>query len=193
MPKDIKLCILGACGVGKTCLLHRFINNQFIEKSNTIGVAFLAHNISHDLVPGGITLNIWDTAGMEQFRSITTQYVRNADLALVCFDPDQNTFGTAESWVREVKEIATGCTIILVATKMDLIGKRAWIVSESYVNSFMTDNNIKKLFKTSAKTGLNVNNLFKHIEELTIEKFLSSEDNMADIEPEKSSHSRTCC
>ena len=44
---DVKVCLLGSSGVGKTCLLDRYISNQFEPTpKNTIGAAFAAKRVS---------------------------------------------------------------------------------------------------------------------------------------------------
>lgn len=59
--------ISGDGGVGKSCLMNRFVSNQFDENSfHTIGVEFMNKNIEHD--GQTFTLQIWDTAGQERFK-----------------------------------------------------------------------------------------------------------------------------
>lgn len=43
---DVKVCLLGSSGVGKTCLLDRYVNNSFEQSpKNTIGAAFAAKKV----------------------------------------------------------------------------------------------------------------------------------------------------
>lgn len=45
----LKVVILGDGGVGKSCLMNRFVSNQFEERSfHTIGVEFLNKDIEID-------------------------------------------------------------------------------------------------------------------------------------------------
>lgn len=61
------LNISGDGGVGKSCLMNRFVSNQFDENSfHTIGVEFMNKNIEYD--GQTFTLQIWDTAGQERFK-----------------------------------------------------------------------------------------------------------------------------
>lgn len=61
---DIKVVVLGQEGVGKSCLVDRFISQRFDEyQKNTIGAAFAAKKVSSSL--GYVSLGIWDTAGVE--------------------------------------------------------------------------------------------------------------------------------
>lgn len=63
----LKVVILGDGGVGKSCLMNRFVTNVFDENSfHTIGVEFLNKDIEVD--GEKYTLQIWDTAGQERFK-----------------------------------------------------------------------------------------------------------------------------
>ena len=63
----VKICLLGAQGVGKSCLAVRFVENTFDEKSaSTIGASFLSKDMRTK--DGSLyRLQIWDTAGQERY------------------------------------------------------------------------------------------------------------------------------
>ncbi|KAG5682197.1 hypothetical protein PVAND_011565 [Polypedilum vanderplanki] len=68
-----KLLLIGDSGVGKTCILFRFSENNFNTTFiSTIGIDFKIRTIELD--GKKIKLQIWDTAGQERFRTITTAY-----------------------------------------------------------------------------------------------------------------------
>lgn len=178
---DVKVCLLGSSGVGKTCLLDRYINNSFEPSpKNTIGAAFAAKK-AH--VKGGktITLGIWDTAGAEQFQSLSCMYYRQSRAAIVCFDPcSRASFEKLQFWVSELRSNEPQCQIHLVATKADLMGgngsssgdgssgngsgtqRRA--VSTAAVQKY-ADSVGAAVYSTSAKTGQGVTALFQSIAE----------------------------
>ena len=80
-----KFILIGDTGVGKTSLISRFITGQFnTDHEFTIGVEFGAKVISVN--NRAIKLQIWDTAGQEEFRAITRFYYRSSAAALVVFD-----------------------------------------------------------------------------------------------------------
>jgi len=68
-----KLLLIGNSGVGKSCILMRYADNSFTENFfNTIGVDFKIKTISlNDQV---IKMQIWDTAGQDRFRTLTSSY-----------------------------------------------------------------------------------------------------------------------
>jgi small GTP-binding protein len=75
--QDFKVVILGASGVGKTCLGLRFVKDQFVTyTASTIGASFLVKELVFNNQK--VTLQIWDTAGQERFRSMAPLYYRGA-------------------------------------------------------------------------------------------------------------------
>ena len=89
---DYKVVILGASGVGKTCLGLRFVKDQFVTyTASTIGASFLVKELVFNNQK--VTLQIWDTAGQERFRTITSSYYRGAHGIIVVYDTtDSETF-----------------------------------------------------------------------------------------------------
>merc|ERR1712216_477705 len=70
-----KLLLIGDSGVGKSCLLLRYVDETYQESYiSTIGVDFKIKTIELD--GKVIKLQIWDTAGQERFRTITSSYYR---------------------------------------------------------------------------------------------------------------------
>lgn len=74
--KQVKVIVVGDTGVGKSCLLLRFVNDEFNEFSEpTLGAAFLSK--IHEYGGGkNIRLQVWDTAGQEKYKSIASIYYR---------------------------------------------------------------------------------------------------------------------
>jgi GTPase SAR1 family protein len=76
---EAKLVVLGSQAVGKTSLVHRFVNHAFTPSASmtsTIGASFITKRVT-DADSGTIVrLQIWDTAGQERFRSISKLYYR---------------------------------------------------------------------------------------------------------------------
>ena len=78
--QDYKVVILGASGVGKTCLGLRFVKDQFVNyTASTIGASFLVKELVFNNQK--MTMQIWDTAGQERFRSMAPLYYRGAHAA----------------------------------------------------------------------------------------------------------------
>lgn len=81
----LKVIMIGDAGVGKSCLVAQFINGRVdLNQESTIGIEFASKNI---IVSSKVLkLQIWDTAGQENFRSLTRSYYRNVIGALLVYD-----------------------------------------------------------------------------------------------------------
>jgi len=77
---EAKIVVLGAQGVGKTCLTHRFVHGAYLPPStpSTIGASFLTKRLTDSDSGTVVRLQIWDTAGQERFRSLSRLYYRGA-------------------------------------------------------------------------------------------------------------------
>jgi len=105
---EFKVVVLGDKGVGKTCLVLRFIEGYFAPKQqSTIGAFFLTKKVT--LPDGSICkMQLWDTAGQERFRAMAPMYYRNASAAIVCFDiTNEDSFTKMKDWVEELKQNVT--------------------------------------------------------------------------------------
>lgn len=72
-------------GVGKSCVVQQFVEQKInTEHDVTIGVEFAAKTVK--VQKKIIKLQIWDTAGQENFRSITRSYYRSAIGAFLVYD-----------------------------------------------------------------------------------------------------------
>ena len=160
---QFKLVLLGESAVGKTALARRFAEGQFCETQKpTIGAAFLTKTISTDDDDTKIKFEIWDTAGQERYHSILPMYYRGAQAAIVVYDiTKEDTFERAKTWVRELQRQASSNIVIAVAgNKVDLAAKR--IVSYAEASAYAEENSLL-FMETSAKTGLNAENIFLEI------------------------------
>jgi len=153
-----KLVLIGDSGVGKSCLLLRFADDNFTDSYiSTIGVDFRFRTITID--DKIVKLQIWDTAGQERFRTITSAYYRGADGIIMVYDvTSSESFDHVEEWLSEVDRYANENTSkLLVGNKADLIEEKQ--VTKETAQSFADKLSIPFL-ETSAKTATNVDNAF---------------------------------
>ncbi|XP_008671601.1 ras-related protein RABE1c [Zea mays] len=107
-----------------------------------------------------VKLQIWDTAGQERFRTITTAYYRGAMGILLVYDvTDESSFNNIRNWIRNIEQHASdNVNKILVGNKADMDeSKRAVPTSRGQA---LADEYGIKFFETSAKTNLNVEQVF---------------------------------
>ncbi|KAB0396293.1 hypothetical protein E2I00_015528 [Balaenoptera physalus] len=120
-----KLLLIGDSGVGKTCLIIRFaednFNNTYIS---TIGIDFKIRTV--DIEGKKIKLQVWDTAGQERFKTITTAYYRGAMGIILVYDiTDEKSFENIQNWMKSIKENASaGVERLLLGNKCDMEAKR---------------------------------------------------------------------
>jgi len=144
--------------VGKSSLVLRFVKGQFHEfQESTIGAAFLTQTVCLDDTT--VKFEIWDTAGQERYHSLAPMYYRGAQAAIVVYDiTNTDTFERAKSWVKELQRQASpNIVIALAGNKADLTTQR--IVEYEEASNYAEENGLL-FMETSAKTALNVNEIF---------------------------------
>lgn len=116
-----KIVVLGNSGVGKTSFIHKLNNDDVSKKGSTIGVDFSVYCV--EIEDTLIKLQIWDTAGQEQFKSITKSYFRNVAGALLFFDvSDNESYKSVSHWVEELlNNDVVEESIFVIANKADLV------------------------------------------------------------------------
>merc|ERR1712182_53783 len=137
------------------------MGGQFFEyQESTIGAAFLTQNVS--LNDYTVKFEIWDTAGQERYHSLAPMYYRGAAAAVVVYDiTNADSFSRAKSWVKELqRQGSPNIVIALAGNKCDLASKRK--VEAAEATEYAKDNGLF-FMETSAKTALNVEELFKAI------------------------------
>lgn len=118
----IKIVIVGDSGVGKSNILSRFTQDDFNQESKpTVGVELSERTIKiEDKI---IKIHIWDTAGQEKFKSITSAYYKGAKGAMIVYDiSKRDSFNSIGKWYQEVREYGDkNLSVILVGNKSDLV------------------------------------------------------------------------
>uniref|UniRef100_A0A8C4N3E6 small monomeric GTPase n=1 Tax=Eptatretus burgeri TaxID=7764 RepID=A0A8C4N3E6_EPTBU len=155
---QFKLVLLGESAVGKSSLVLRFVKGQFHEfQESTIGAAFLTQTVCLDDTT--VKFEIWDTAGQERYHSLAPMYYRGAQAAIVVYDiTNQDSFVRAKNWVKELQRQANpNIVIALSGNKADLASQR--IVEYEEAETYADDNGLL-FMETSAKTAMNVNDVF---------------------------------
>ncbi|XDA70613.1 hypothetical protein R6Z07F_000984 [Ovis aries] len=156
-----KVVLIGESGVGKTNLLSRFTRNEFSHDSRTtIGVEFSTRTVM--LGTAAIKAQIWDTAGLERYRAITSAYYRGAVGALLVFDLTKHqTYAVVERWLKELYDHAEATIVVmLVGNKSDLSQSREVPTEEARM---FAENNGLLFLETSALDSTNVELAFETV------------------------------
>ena len=118
---EIKTIILGEYSVGKTNLINAAIGQEFNESSKpTISASFVQK--TYNLNGKNYLMKIWDTAGMEKYRSLTKLFYKDSKIIIFVYDiTRQKTFDELEFWTKEVEDsLKTLHVIGIIGNKIDL-------------------------------------------------------------------------
>ena len=174
---NLKIIFVGDVSVGKTSVIERFINNNFKDDYTCTIQAEQKTKIINEDSNTSIRMDIWDTAGQEKFRSLTRQYYRDSQGAIIVFDiTKKRTFDSLQTWIDDIQDYSDkDIPIIIVGNKSDLIDERE--VSENNINEFLNDK--YTYFEVSAKYGNNIDLAFNKIKKLIMEnrKMNNEEEN----------------
>ena len=154
----IKYIIIGDSGVGKSNILLRYSKDKFDPNYKaTLGIEFINKKITFKGT--NYTLQIWDTAGQEDYKSITRGYYKSSACAFIVYDiTKKNTFNNIENWIKDCVNLAPkNIQLVLIGNKSDLEENRE--VDYDIGKNFAEENNMI-FFETSAKSGNNINNAF---------------------------------
>ena len=148
-----------------------------------------------------IKLAIWDTAGQEKFRTITRQFYRKVDGAILVYDlTDKKSLEDLESlWIPELNSnVTSDCQMLIVGNKCDL--KEDPEYKDKIVTKEEAENVARKhatLFvESSAKSNEGVQQAFEELVTRLVEKPRTHEEDAAEtvqIDPKNSPSQGWCC
>jgi small GTP-binding protein len=161
-----KIVIVGEYAVGKTSLLNAFLEKSSDGDPPPTVVPDCKRRKVKTTTGDEILVDFWDTAGQEQYQSISQMFYREAHVAFVCFDCLDAS--TVPIWVSRVRDFVPSCLIFLVATKADLISESSHLqiltresleLAEEYdaaffLTSALTEQGVSELFHGAARAGL---------------------------------------
>ncbi|KAH0792490.1 small GTP-binding protein [Histomonas meleagridis] len=157
---SLKVVVIGDSGVGKTCISLRYLTGEFPTQTRpTIAAGFC--NAKVKLGKTDIDLLIWDTAGQEAYRGLTSQYYRDAKIALIVFDlTNPTSLNSVTDWYNRLNDANQGSVVAcLVGNKIDLQNRQ---VSQEQGEAVAAE--IKALYReTSAVTGKGINEVFEDV------------------------------
>lgn len=152
-----KICLVGAFAVGKTSLIKQFVESIFDEKYHTtIGVKIDKKIIS--LEQSEVQLIIWDIEGVDTFTELKPSYLRGADGVLFVVDGTRpQTVEAVDAICQVVDKNIPGTQKLLLINKCDQ--REEWSVDKNQIDHLDFDE--EKIFETSAKSGENVERVFR--------------------------------
>ena len=170
MPVTSKVCVVGDFAVGKTSVIERFVNNHFSDKYlSTVGVKIDTREIEVEDLQVSHKLVIWDVAGADSFGERELSYLRGASGFIFVADGTRSlTLASVERLRQQISDRFGVAPAVVLVNKKDLTAD--WSLSDQRLSS------LKKLFdrvyRTSAKTGDDVDDAIRQLSRLVIDKDL---------------------
>eukprot|EP00117_Sycon_ciliatum_P010997 scpid71683/ scgid12651/ Ras-related protein Rab-18-B len=155
-----KIVLLGELGVGKTSIFRRLKDDEFDETvTTTTGIDSCTRPVT--INGQTVTLSVWDTAGVERFRTLTRNYYRGAHATVFVYSVDEpSSLHYLTSWVRDAESFASTAVKFLVGNKVDLDNHD---IDSATAESFASNHDFVEMFTTSAKTGEGLEHAFTQI------------------------------
>ena len=166
----VKVKTVGDSNVGKSSIVVRFVDDTFSgQMAPTIGVEYKSKIF--EVYGNRVKATIWDTAGAERYRTITSNYYRGSHAIIFVYDvTERNSFENIEKfWLKEVKEYFPNpqeIIMLLVGNKIDNIYNRK--VTEEEGEELARKHGMM-FIETSAKEKIGVNEAFEEVVNKVIE------------------------
>ena len=196
----VKVGIVGNYNVGKTSFLNSFIEKESVNSQiTTIGVDF--RYMLYKFKDIEFKLQIWDTAGQEQYANIVRSYLKEIDIVIFMFDiTSMLSFKKLDKWITEVEYFNKDKNIIkyIVANKKDLEKNRE--VNNNLIKKYCNHKNIN-FSESSIKDIDSINLVFENIIEelytnlinkkIDLKLFYKKKNN--ELEKPKENDKQKCC
>jgi len=194
MELRVKVIFLGGAGVGKTSIINRLTTNEHQDTSPSIGASAIVLNAKKGETD--IAFSLWDTAGQEKYRSLTSMCFKGAGIALLIYDiTSEPSFLELEDFYNMVvNQAPKDVKILVVGNKCDLSQDRQ--VNFKSSNEFSERIGSKASIEVSAKDGSGMDVLLSLLlESVNLEK--KEETTSVQIEPRAQKRaeqpSKKCC
>ena len=170
-----KLILGGDGGVGKTSMVHRFVQDSFqTDYKSTIGTSIMKKECKFDGLESKVRFVIWDLAGQSQFKRVRQSYLANSEAGILVYDVTRKeTYENIKNWHSEITTASKGITLILVGNKCDLVDERQVTPDEGKQLAGILG---VTYLETSAKTGENIDDSFRGLALQIINKFVVAEN-----------------
>ena len=165
--------LLGNSRVGKSSFFLRFFSGEFYKESkSTIGMV-IKHKYFEPIKGSGskFKLDMWDTAGQEQFKSIPANYYKNSQACLLLFSvDDRKSFEDIQFWMKDLNSKCRKDVIIyIIGNKIDLLEKRTVTKEEGIAFEEMYPG--VQYYESSVMLDINCSNLiYKLVEKITFKQ-----------------------
>ena len=156
-----KVVLVGDSGVGKTCIIQRYVKNEYNDNTETTLTSTYSYKtLDYKEFKKSISFDIWDTAGQELYRAMAKNFYLNASIGILVYDVRRrDTFDSIKDYWYEQLKISGEENMIfaVVGNKCDLFQEEK--VKEEEGKKFAKD--IGAVFQlTSCKESIGIDDLF---------------------------------
>jgi len=156
-----KVVLVGDSGVGKTCLIQRYVNDKYSEDTESTSASTYTYKIvEYKDYNKSVSLDIWDTAGQEVYRALARNFYLNASIGILVYDVRRRaTFESIKDyWYDQLKQSGEENIVLGIAgNKCDLFQEEE--VTEEEVKKYAKS--IGAVFHlTSCKESVGIDDLF---------------------------------
>ncbi len=157
----LKVCCVGNGSVGKTSIVLQYCEKKFQDKYiMTIGSNFAIKKLTFPEENYTVKLQIWDIAGQKHFSFVRPPFYRGLSASILIFDiTRRDSFNDLKEWRNEIDNVVPGKSYIIVGNKCDLAEER--VVSTKEGKDKAEELGALAYFETSAKTGINLDEVFR--------------------------------
>ena len=175
-----KVVLVGDSGVGKTCLIQRYVNDKYSDDTESTSASTYTYKIvEYKDYNKSVSLDIWDTAGQELYRALAKNFYLNASIGILVYDVRRrSTFESIKDyWYDQLKQSGEENIVLgLAGNKCDLFQEEKVTEEEAkkyadsigavfHLTSCKESIGIDDLFIECGKKYLEVNNLIGKTEE----------------------------
>jgi small GTP-binding protein len=176
-----KIIFLGKSNSGKTTIIEKYLNNNYIYNHNTTicidfktKFIYLNNLINNNYININdklllldyyehfeyIKLHIWDTSGNNKYKNILKSYLKNLNIIVLVFDVNDNEYyETIHEYLQDIEELNDNPELFIVLNKIDIKKQKIDI------NNIVKYYKIKKYnyIKISCIDNINIDELFIQI------------------------------
>lgn len=155
-----RVIVIGSAAVGKTSILNKFIRGTFDpDESETVGAFYDSYSDVYENQV--VEIQIWDTAGQEQFQDLGPMYYRGAAGAILVFDlTKRDTFTALDKWLERFRSVCGDDSVLVVVGNKSDLTDRAVLIPEA--KKWAEDHGCSYI-EASAKNGQGITSIFSEL------------------------------